>query len=52
MIFSEIFKVLEFFNIIFFEDFNRVIGICEGTLMGLQFLPLIMSAQNLAVFEI
>ena len=35
-----------------FEILNPVIGICEGTLMGLQILPLKLSAQNLVVFEI
>ena len=54
MIFIEIFKkkkldVKKFQNV---ENLNSVIGICEGTLMGLQILPLKMSAQNLAVFEI
>ena len=53
MIFSEIFKkkldIEKFQN---FEDLNPVIGICEGTLMGMQILPLNMSAQNLVVFEI
>ena len=52
MIFSEIFKkkldIEKFQN---FEDLNPVIGICEGTLMGLLILPPNMSAQNLVVFE-
>ena len=34
------------------ENLNPVIGICEGTLMGLQILPLNVSAQNLVFFEI
>ena len=43
MIFSEIFKkkldIKKFQN---FEDLSPVIGICEGTLMGLNILPLNM----------
>ena len=34
------------------EDLNPVIGICEGTLRGLQILPLNSVAYILVVFEI
>ena len=35
-----------------FVDLNPVIGICEGTIRGLQILPLNMAAQIVVVFEI
>ena len=52
MIFSEFFKKIDVKNFQNFENLNPVIGICEGTLMGLQILPPNMSAQNLVDLEI
>ena len=53
MIFSEIFKknldAKKFQNV---DDLNPVIGIYEGTLMGLRILPLNMAGQIFVVFEI
>ena len=34
------------------EDLNLINGVCEGTLRGLQILPLSLTAQILVVFEI
>ena len=35
-----------------FQDVNPVVENCERTVIGLQILPLIMTAQILVVFEI
>ena len=52
MIFSKIFKNLDFKKFRKIEELNPVVGFCEGALRGLQILPLNMAAQILVVFEI
>ena len=45
-------RKLVFKNFQNFQDVNPVVENCEGTVIGLQILPLIMTAQILVVFEI